>query len=58
MAADSYRWLFIGALALLAVAVIEYFVELAVKAWRAARKAEREDAAWREHIMTSQGAGN
>jgi len=48
MAAETYRWLFIGALALLALAVIEYFVEMAVSAWRAARKAEREDAEWRE----------
>lgn len=44
MATETYHWLFIGALALLVLAVTEYLVELAVKAWRA----EREDAEWRE----------
>jgi len=44
VAAETYRWLFIGALALLAVAVIEYFVEMAVRAWLDAR----EDAEWRD----------
>ena len=48
MAAETYRWLFIGALVLLAVAVLEYFVEMAIRAWQAARKAEREDAEWRD----------
>jgi len=48
VATETYHWLFIGALALLVLAVTEYLVELAVKAWRAARKAEREDAEWRE----------
>jgi len=48
MAAETYRWLFIGAQALLALTVIEYFVEMAVRAWLDARKAEREDEEWRE----------
>ena len=48
MAAETYRWLFVGALALLALAVSGYFVEMAVRAWLDARKAEREDAEWRE----------
>jgi hypothetical protein len=48
MATETYRWLFVGTLALFALAVIEYFVEMAVRAWLAARRAEREDAEWRD----------
>ena len=44
-----YRWLFTGALALLALAVVEYFVEMTVRAWLGIRRAERELQAWREH---------
>ena len=49
MAAEAlYRWLFIGALALAVLAVAEYLVEMAVRAWLNVRRAEREMKAWRE----------
>ena len=48
MGTDSFRWLFIGTLALLALAVAEYFIEMAVRAWLDVRRAEREMRARRE----------